>query len=123
MGYYTYYSMNARNIKNEKEFEAIINACKEREIVSSDNNKCGVFEEYSYDICDNSATFESYESCKWYEHDKDMIEISSMFPDVVFCLHGEGEESGDLWNTYYSNGESEICHARIIYDEPKTIKW
>jgi hypothetical protein len=122
MGYYTHYSMDARNL-NEKEFDALIDACKERQIVASDTNKYGVFDNYSYDISDNSVVFESYEACKWYEHDKDMIEISSMFPNAVFCLHGEGEESDDLWNTYYSNGEYETCCAHIIYDELKTIKW
>ena len=125
MDYYTCYSMEARNIKNRAEFDNLIAALKVRKVVVDYDNEdsFGIFDHYSFDTSDNTASFESYDEHKWYDHDKDMIKISAMFPDVVFCLHGEGEESDDLWNAYYSNGKSEICPARIIYDDPKTIKW
>ena len=125
MGYYTCYSMEARNIKDRAEFDGLIAALKAREVVVDyDNeNSFGIFNNYSFDTFYNTAYFESYDEHKWYEHDKDMIEISAMFPNVVFCLHGEGEEHDDLWNAYYSNGKSETCCARIVYDDPKTIKW
>ena len=125
MGYYTCYSMEARNIKDRAEFDSLIAALKAREVVIDyDNeNSFGIFNNYSFDTFYNTASFESYDEHKWYDHDKDMIKISAMFPDIVFCLHGEGEEHDDLWNAYYSNGKSETCRARIVYDDPKTIKW
>jgi hypothetical protein len=54
------------------------------------------------------------EQCKWYEHDKDMIEMSMKFPLVLFKLHGEGEESGDIWDAYYLNGKSQKHKARVM---------
>ena len=125
MGYYTSYSMEASNIKDRAEFDSLITALKAREVVIDydKEDSFGIFNNYSFDTSDNTASFESYDEHKWYEHDKDMTEISLMFPNMVFCLHGEGEEQGDLWNTYYFNGKSETCCARIVYDDPKIIKW
>jgi hypothetical protein len=45
------------------------------------------------------------ESTKWYEHDDDMCNLSSAFPKVVFRLHGDGEEPGDIWEKYYHGGK------------------
>lgn len=53
---------------------------------------------------------------KWYEHDKDMLALSQQFPDNVFDLYGEGENSEDMWHTYYKNGKKQHCPARIEYD-------
>lgn len=61
-------------------------------------------------------------SIKWYDHNKDMLAISKEFPDVVFKLHGEGEEQPDLWDKYYKNGKMQECVAVIVYppyDESK----
>lgn len=52
---------------------------------------------------------------KWYDHDDDMIKVSKMFPDVLFCLHGEGESNDDLWDTYYLNGKTQDCPATVVY--------
>ena len=57
------------------------------------------------------------DSCKWYEHNTDMMEISKKYPNVVFVLHGEGEEAGDLWNAYYKNGKMQKCKGKITYDD------
>ena len=54
---------------------------------------------------------------KWYDHDKDMRIISTKFPDVVFILKGEGEESGDLWIKYYKNGKMQGSTAKVVYEE------
>lgn len=53
--------------------------------------------------------------CSWYDHDTSMLKVSKEFPEVVFILSGEGEESGDLWKKYYSNGIVEIDAAKIAY--------
>lgn len=60
---------------------------------------------------------DSVEPAKWYSHEKDMIQLSLKYPEVVFLLCGEGEESGDLWNQYFKNGKKQDCFATIVYDD------
>jgi hypothetical protein len=45
------------------------------------------------------------DSVKWYGHRTDMLAISKQFPDIGFCLTGEGEEAGDLWQRYFKDGQ------------------
>lgn len=48
---------------------------------------------------------EPTESCKWYEWEADIRRLSKQFPDVLFTLSGEGEESGDIWKAYFLGGK------------------
>ena len=34
-----------------------------------------------------------------------MLKLSLEFPEYVFILDGEGEESGDIWRSFYKNGK------------------
>lgn len=45
------------------------------------------------------------EPCKWYEVDEHMMEFSQLYPDYIFIIEGEGEESDDRWRAYYRNGK------------------
>lgn len=60
---------------------------------------------------------EAWDSVKWHEHEEEMKELSKLFPDVVFCLYGEGEEDNDLWYKYFKNGLVQRCPAIITFDE------
>lgn len=65
---------------------------------------------------------ETYDEAKWYNHEDDMKEISKLFPDVLFELHGEGEENDDMWIQYFKDGKTQLCMAQIVfepYDESK----
>lgn len=70
---------------------------------------------------DDSASYalNSDGSCrdqtKWYGHGDSLISISKMYPDVLFTLSGEGEESGDLWKKYAMNGLVQKEEAVITY--------
>lgn len=57
------------------------------------------------------------DSIKWYEWKEDMLKISKRYPLTIFVLHGEGEESGDLWKAYFLNGKMQKADAKITYDE------
>lgn len=57
------------------------------------------------------------ERTKWYDHQKDMKVLSEKFPTVLFTLHGEGEEGGNLWKEYWLAGKVQVAKARIVYDE------
>jgi len=39
------------------------------------------------------------------------------YPDILFTLEGKGEESDDLWISYYQNGKAQHCQAEIVYPE------
>lgn len=49
--------------------------------------------------CDEWGDFD--EGCKWYDNEKDMRKLSSVYPDVLFTLSGEGEENEDLWDSIF----------------------
>lgn len=124
MGYYTYYTMEARGIKDEKEYNSIVHALKERELLEDrENDKYGIFDESKYYDDSHYAYFDSCESAKWYDCSYDMMKFSKLFPNVTFKLHGDGEERDDMWNEYFHNGKMEECRARIIYETPCEIEW
>lgn len=64
----------------------------------------------------------SQDSCKWYEHEKEVSAFSKIYPDVLFKLSGEGEESGDIWKKYFKNGKVQTCRVVMTFppfDEAK----
>lgn len=74
--------------------------------------------------CDIEELIADGIDCKWYDHDEDMKKISADFPDILFKLEGEGEESGDIWKTYYKGGKAQHCRAKIVFPEfdPSKLK-
>lgn len=71
---------------------------------------------YSWD-----SSLEHY-GIKWYDALDHMKTISTMYPDVLFTLDGEGEESGDIWTAYFKNGKMQYEKAVIQtmpFDESK----
>lgn len=56
------------------------------------------------------------DSCKWYRHEIDMKAFSTLFPNLIFRLTGEGEDPGDIWKKYFKDGKVQVCHAKITYD-------
>lgn len=116
MGYYTTYELSTKG--NKYKISDIVSYMSEE--YRSDSYSYNAFAyDFENNINDNFISdFELYgERCKWYEHDEDMIKLSLQFPETVFCLYGEGEESGDLWYKYYKNGKKQICEAKITFDE------
>jgi len=60
---------------------------------------------------------ETKESGKWYGYETDMREFSEKYPELLFCLEGEGESNKDIWKKYYKNGKSQECKAELIFPE------
>ena len=98
MGYYTYYSIDIEGMTPEVK-PAVIEAFKDKRIIGY------VFDEY----------LDPLDAVKWYEHDKDMLEISKLFPNLIFHLGGVGDENTDLWETHYKAGKMQHCQAEIVY--------
>lgn len=97
MGYYTCYELSVMNGSSELITEFV-----------------GESEYASYAM---SADGDSVECCKWYNHEDELRAFSLRYPDVVFVLRGEGEDSGDIWIKYIKNGKCQVCKAMIVFDE------
>lgn len=87
MGYSTYYTLNADHPELHDEMWEYI----------EENLK-----EVPYAIPDLSGGNDGDSS--WYEHEVNMEQLSAQFPDVLFELHGEGEESNDVWDKTFKGG-------------------
>ena len=114
MGYETRYSLDVGIVKVLKEVKGIDSYGNPATIFVEEyidheklENEISKLSGYSYLFSD---------SCKWYEHEKDMRTISKKYKDVLFKLSGEGEESGDIWVKYFKNGKMQSCPARIEFD-------
>jgi hypothetical protein len=56
------------------------------------------------------------EPCKWYTWEADMRKISKQFPNTIFLIEGEGEDSGDIWKAYFLNGKMQKAEAKITFE-------
>jgi len=111
MGYYTDYQLdpNAQNIFS-------------RDDICHPDRTYQAIEDFLHGLKGNApfshlldAWNEGAISATWYDHRKDMIELSVAFPDVLFTLWGHGDEPDDLWQEYYLNGKCQVARAEIIY--------
>jgi len=126
MGYYTYYSLEIIEDNRPKRINAPQSAVdkaldpygEEQWNDGEEDDLIAVLrannEEAAYAFNDDGR---SEDGTKWYDYRQDMIEFSKRFPDVLFRLHGEGEEGGDLWDEYYKNGQYQHCPVRMEYDD------
>ncbi len=44
-----------------------------------------------------------------------MIKLSKMYPNLVFVLHGEGEEQGDVWTAYFCDGRVQTVAPELVW--------
>lgn len=102
MGYSTSYQLDVRHIDDRAaDVDAIIPDLRGTNFEAS----------YAVDEYGNTNN-----SCKWYDHERDLKEFSKGYPSFVFTLHGEGEESGDLWDKYFVAGKMQECRAEVVYE-------
>jgi len=78
------------------------------------------FEDKFVEITDyyfNDGEFE----VKWYDCEDDMIKISKLYPNILFTVKGDGEESGDIWKHYFKYGKKHIGEPEFVwpFDEKK----
>lgn len=126
MGYYTKYSMEVK--------EGNYNSFKVAKFMFDQNEESDKFYPFSYalkkfleDMDEQQGegyalTLGFEDETKWYDNEKDMKLLSKEFQEVVFHLHGIGEENEDVWDKYFKNGKVQICNAELIippYDESK----
>lgn len=61
-------------------------------------------------------------NAKWYEEKDHMYSLSKQFPQVIFHLHGEGENSDDVWEEHWQNGCVQTCVAEFPPFDPKKMQ-
>lgn len=112
MGYYTDYTLTASICTVSKDSYTVANVPHITAVSLEDEiEKMNVFDsggdlDYGY-----------YANAKWYDWEEDMCLLSKRFPEILFCLHGDGEESDDLWDAYFLDGKCQHCPAVITYDD------
>lgn len=72
------------------------------------NDPSGFSEEFYLEACE----------VKWYDWKPEMTDLSRAFPDLVFKVHGCGEESGDAWDAYFCAGKRQDCTATFEPFDP-----
>lgn len=107
MGYYTNYKMKICDIYGDIVFDMDdqneIDDYLEYEEEYKDTDLTKVLKE----IMENKDDFYgllSEEPCKWYDHEKNLQELSKKHK-LVFMLSGYGEEQGDMWRKYFYDGK------------------
>ena len=83
--------------------------------IISGNDHITDYEQEIIDSTDYSELFE--DSIKWYDCEKDMIAYSKNHPNVTFCIDGEGEESGDIWKSYFKDGKVFTTKAELVFED------
>lgn len=59
---------------------------------------------------------------KWYEHETELMAVSSRWPQYTFILDGVGEEHGDEWRKFFQGGRME-CVKRPEWEPPSAPSW
>jgi hypothetical protein len=106
MGYYTNFSLKVHlliggkvaDLVDDAPLEAVIKDLRARN------------ENAAFALDDNGFT---EERCKWYDYAVDMGLFSLKYPNILFTLSGEGEESGDIWKAYFLNGKMQLAKAEV----------
>lgn len=107
MGYYTQFQVTWDKHENET---------IDRAIEKKFNKITGIDEELfgcDYDVLDTGNEYTVTFNAKWYDWKKDMNELSRAYPDMIFRVSGDGEESEDLWKSIWKDGCYEIQYAVI----------
>jgi len=97
MGYYTYHELEIVSKVEEskiKEIEQyIVNNELYDELYKFNGKESLKFAVNEY----GEKCYLSEEPRKWYTSTNDMMKMTLAFPNILFKIHGEGEDTGDLW--------------------------
>lgn len=111
MGYYTYYELEVK--KDGMELNDVLASAIYKKAEELDLAFVDVFDE----------NLQSWDTRKWYDHDEDMLRLSEEFPDLLFTLFGDGEESTDFWYADYQNGKTKFRPGEVVYPDFDDVPW
>lgn len=101
MGYYTNFDLHVKKPANELD----------------DARLTADLGELFDSVYDDGGLIRANTHAKWYDFEADMREFSENYPDLLFVVDGQGEDSTDLWLCYIQNGKSQHIGAEIVYAE------
>ena len=55
------------------------------------------------------------DNATWYDWDEDMVALSKVYPNIIFELFGEGEETEAIWKAIIYNGKFKITMQKKYY--------
>lgn len=130
MGYYTCFTLKVKpyDEKSEKKQPTASEIAKTMNEGFEKDEEFYPFSSSIEDLIDENSKATSFfmdceDSAKWYEYDEEMTALSEKYPDTLFKLHGDGEETGDTWDVYYLGGKSaEYRPGPIPPFDPKDLK-
>ncbi len=108
MGYYTYHELHVGKANVGKSESA-----HEFKDYAEDVDYARVLEEVEKQIGFNPFD----DDCKWYSSQQDMLEVSKKFPELLIRVHGNGEESDDIWYHYFHNGKQQFCKVEFVFPD------
>lgn len=107
MGYYTDYTLDVYQSQGSFDRDEL-----NRAVMEIDG---GTFEEWG-----DLSWYASDQ--KWYSQRRDMYELSLKFPNLLFRVHGNGEDEDDLWDEYWQDGSYEEQYAEIPPFDPSQMQ-
>lgn len=102
MGYYTYYNLSVFEYKNNTKGEEVKNQIDFKKEI------CDIYHNGSQGLC--------FKAIEWHNWEKDMLEFSKKYPDLLFQLNGEGEDNDDIWVAYFIDGKCQYSKVKLILD-------
>lgn len=112
MGYYTDYDLVAYYYRNDPCCSQVITGNLHGDLLNAVEKE--VEQMHILDKGYEKARW--YVNAKWYEYESDMCLLSSRFPDVMFELSGQGENTEDMWISYFYQGKTQHCPAIITFE-------
>lgn len=107
MGYYTYYQVSWDKHSDESIDQAIEK--KFNEVTGAGEDTFS----WDYDVWDSGDKYALMFQAKWYDWEEDICKLSMAYPDIVFEVSGDGEESEDFWKSVWKDGCYEYHAAEI----------
>ncbi len=114
MSYYTDFNLTAAQYQPDESFSDMpyVDDDIAEQILAELDKKVDVFTGKVPDL-----SFGVANAATWYDWEKDMLSISSVFPDILFKLDGGGDDTEDKWSAYFLNGKTQFCPVTFVQDK------
>ena len=105
MGYYTNFEVEITGFKDKEELDLF----EFKRIYKS-----GKFYKEYFRV--NGDEITAYlDSFKWYEWEKDILQLLEGYPHLTCIIHGEREEYPDIWKAKIKDGKCQKVKAEITF--------